>query len=64
MRTQLGDGHVRFYAPTNPLGVVTENMFNLQSKELELKINSDKEKLLTEKIYLRKKVFLIELKEI
>ena len=52
---KLGDGHVRFYAPTNPLGVVTENMFNLQSKELESKINSDKEKLLTEKNISKKK---------
>ena len=52
---KLGDGHVRFYAPTNPLGVVTENMYNLQSKELESKIKSDKEKLLTEKNISKKK---------
>ena len=46
---KLGDGHVRFYAPTNPLGVVTENMYKLQSAELDSKISSDKEKLLVEK---------------
>ena len=39
---KLGDGHVRFYA-NQPSWIVTENMFNLQSKELESKINSDKE---------------------
>tara|TARA_B100001758_G_scaffold200785_1_gene179633 strand:+ start:643 stop:1854 length:1212 start_codon:yes stop_codon:yes gene_type:complete len=46
---KLGDGHVRFYAPTNPLGVVTDNMYKIQSQDLDGKIKSDKEKLLTEK---------------
>ena len=46
---KLGDGHVRFYAPTNPLGVVTDNMYKMQSEDLDEKINSDKEKLLVEK---------------
>ena len=57
---KLGDGHVRFYAPTNPLGVVTENMYKLQSAELDSKISSDKEKLLVEKNIAKKKVFLKE----
>ena len=52
---KLGDGHVRFYAPTNPLGVVTENMYKLQSEELDSKISSDKEKLLVEKNIAKKK---------
>ena len=46
---KLGDGHVRFYAPTNPLGVVTDNMYKIQSEDLDKKIKSDKEKLLIEK---------------
>jgi len=52
---KLGDGHVRFYAPTNPLGVVTDNMYEMQSEELESKIKSDKEKLLIEKNISKKK---------
>ena len=46
---KLGDGHVRFYAPTNPLGVVTDNMYKIQSGDLDEKIKIDKEKLLIEK---------------
>ncbi len=46
---KLGDGHVRFYAPTNPLGVVTDNMYKIQLDALDEKIKSDKEKLLIEK---------------
>ena len=46
---KLGDGHVRFYAPTNPLGVVTDNMYKIQYEDLDVKIKDDKEKLLIEK---------------
>ena len=46
---KLGDGHVRFYSSTNPLGVVTDNMYKIQSDDLDEKIKNDKEKLLIEK---------------
>ncbi len=52
---KLGDGHVRFYAPSNPLGVVTESMYQIQYGELETKIIDDKEKLLIEKNIGKKK---------
>ena len=46
---KLGDGHVRFYAPSNPLGVVTDHMYKIQSDDLDEKIKNDKDKLLIEK---------------
>ena len=46
---KLGNGHIRFYAATNPLGVVTDNMYKIQSEDLDKKIKNDKEKLLIEK---------------